>query len=186
MEVSNFSDFKEEIEKSEIKKSILEFGNNTFKITTPFDFNDLLDILILLLLSTVFLFSSTLLFVSLLCFLLFWHRLFMNFRGIGILEVDFTAKTIRIKNRVFIINILRNLFGIKSKNMFTAIKEIRFEESSLMDKLGFIQQKTTYLLLIETFQDAPIAASRFVKEEDAKILVRIFEKFLLDKEKIIA
>lgn len=186
MEVSNFSKFKEEIEKSGLKKSIFEFGNYTFKITTPFDFSDLLDILILLSLSTVFLFSSTLLFISFLCFLLFWHRLFMNFRGIGIFKVDFTAKTIRIKNRVFIINILRSIFRVKSENKFNTIKEIRYEESSLMDKLGFIQQKTTYLLLIETSQDAPIAASRFEEEEDAKIIVSIFEKFLLDKEKIIA
>lgn len=186
MEVSNFSDFKEEIEKSGLKKSILEFGNYTLKITTPFDFNDLLDILILLLLSTVFLFSSTLLFVSFLCFLLFWHRLFLNFRGIGIFKIDFTTKTVRIKNRIFIINILRKFFGVKSENKFNAIKEIRYEESSLMDKLAFMQSKTTYLLLIETSQDAPIAASRFEKEEDAKIMVLIFEKFLLDKEKIIA
>lgn len=186
MQVSHFSDFKTEIEKSELKQSSIEFDNYTFKIITPFDFSDLLDLLILLLFSSVFLLSSTLLIISILCFSLFWYRLYINFRGIGILKIDFAEKRIFIKNRIVVITILRKIFGIKSENKFSSIKEIKYEESSLMDKLGFIQQKRTYLLLIETFKDPPVAACRFEKEAHAKILVSIFIKFLFEKEKIIA
>jgi hypothetical protein len=186
MEVSSFSDFRKEIEKSDLKKSIIDLGNYTFKIVTPFDFSDLIDLVMLLLFSSVFLLYSSLLVISILSFSLFWHRLYINFRGIGILKIDFMAKKITIKNRVFIINILRKIFEINPENKFNSIKEIRYEESSLMDKLGFIQLKKTYLLLIETFKDTPVAVSRFESEEDVKTLTSILKKFLLTEEKIIA
>jgi hypothetical protein len=145
MEALNYSDFREEIEKIGLRNPIIKFKNSSVKIITLPDFNDLIDLVILLLFSSLFVVDSSLLILSLICFALFWYRLYTNFIGFDIFQIDFNTKTINTRNRIFLINIIRKIFGISTENKFSAIKEISYKESPLLDKLGFIRVKSRYL-----------------------------------------
>ena len=186
METLSFSDFRTEIEKTGITNPKIKFDNHLVIVIARPDFSDLIDLLTTLLLSFLFLLNTILIIVSLPCFVLFWHRLFLNFKGCGIIKIDFDEKTITAKNRFFLINLVRKVFGITTKNKFSSLKEISYTESSLIDKLGYLRFKKRYYLFLETVKDAPIAISQFEKEKDARIIEVILKKFLLSKEKIIA
>ena len=181
----SFSDFREEVEKIGLRNPTIKFKNHTLKIITLPDFNDLIDLIILLLLSSSFVVSSSLLILSLICFTLFWYRLYTNFIGFDIFQIDFNTKTINTRNRIFLINIIRKVFGISTENKFSSIKEISYKESPLLDKLGFIRVKNRYLLLLETFKDPPIAISQFKNEKEIEKIMSILKKFVLNKEEII-
>lgn len=186
MNLTSFSDFKEEIMKMGITNPRIEFNNKTIKVIAQPDIYDLSDLTLALFFSSLFLFSDILLIPSIICFILFGHRLFLNFKGCGIFTIDFDTKTITAKNRFFLINLVRKVFGITCKNQFSSVKQISYTDKSLIDKLGYLRFTKRYFLFLETYKDIPIAISQFNKEEDAKTIVSILRKFLLNKEKIIA
>lgn len=179
-----YSDFKEELEKIEFTNHKVTITDESLKIVTMINWGDVLDLIIALLLSSSFLVSTSLLIPSLLCFVLFWHRLYVNFRGIGIVQINFRTTTIVINNRIFLINIFRRIFGIPSKSQFNAVEEISFQESSLMDRLGYLQLTKKYLVLLETTKDAPLAITQFKNEENAKAMVAFLKKIFVAMKKL--
>lgn len=180
-----FSDFRNEVEKTSFTNPKIKFDSHSITVIARPDLSDLTDLFIILIFSFLFLLKTILLVISVPCFVLFWHRLFVNFKGCGIFRIDFVLETINIKNRLVFINVARRIFGITTENRFSSIKEISYTENSLIDKLGYLRFKKRYILFLETFKDIPIAISQFEREKDVKAIVSILKKFLLSKEKII-
>ena len=184
MEASHFAEFRQAIEKANVKSPKIKFSSSSAEIVSSPDIRKIVDLIVLLFFSVVFLFYSPLLILSLIAFVLFWHRLYLNFRGICSLLIDFTDETVTVKNKIFLINAGRQLWGIKKRNKFSAIKELSLKESSLIDKLGYTQSKNRYILYLETYKDPPIAINEFKKEEDARTITSLLQKFLIPKEKL--
>jgi|KBSSwiStaDraftv2_1062776.scaffolds.fasta_scaffold493756_2 hypothetical protein len=185
MGAASFSDFEEEIKKIGLRNPIVKFENRSLKIITTPDFNDIMDLIILLTFSFTFIIDNSLLILSLICFSLFWYRLYTNFIGFDIFQIDFNTNTINTRNRIFLINFIRKVFGIRAENKFSDIKEIGYKENPLLDKLGFIRIRKRYFLLLETIKDPPIAISQFKDEKEIEKIIFILKKFILNKEKII-
>lgn len=186
MAVINFSDFQREIENIGLKNPRLKFDYHSVKIITLPYFNDILVQVLLWFCSCLFLYDASYLFPCLLMFGASCYFLYFNFIGLGICQIDFTAKTITYKNRILILNLLRNMFGFKRKIEFSDIKEISCKEGLLLDRFSNVGTKTRYQLLIETHTLPAVTIIQFKSEEEAENITAILNKFILHKEKIIA
>ena len=184
MEVLHFSDFQQEIISVGLKNPKTTIDFNSVKLAPLPFFNDILGQFFLWGGSCIVFLDPVFLFASLLIFCVSLYFLYFHFIGMNVCRIDFTEKKITIKNRIFIFNWIRNLWGMNQSINFNDIKEIRYQEGKLLDRFRYASP-TRYLLTIETFLNPSITASQFKKEEEAQKIVTIFKKFILNKEKII-
>ena len=74
--------------------------------------------------------------------------------------------------------------GIRTKHTFSSLKDFSIAENSMFDKLGFLEQREKYFILLETFVSPPFVISELNTREEANALISILKKNLLYKEKI--
>lgn len=181
MTASKFIDFKKELSNTGIKETNMRFQDSTVTLITPINWEDMLDLGIMLLLSFSVFFNTSLLILSAIAFVIFWHRLYMNCRGLGILTINLVERNINIRNRIILINIIRKIFGIKEKHQFSSIIDIRYEDNALIDKLGYLQTRR-FLLLIETHKYPPVSVTQTKNEDEIKKITAFLRKFLQNKD----
>ncbi len=184
MGVTDFSDFQTEIEKKNFKNPKIKFGFQSIKITALPYFNDIFFQIFIWVISIFFLFNNSTLFWGLLVIAISFHFFYTNFIGLNICIIDFTLKTIVFKNRLFILNVIRKIFGTKTEINFSEIKTINFKEGALLDRLRRASLESRYHLLIETYNDPAVIISQFKKEGDAEDIVSLLNKFIINKKNI--
>jgi len=184
MGVPTFSDFQKEIEKKDFKNPQIKFGFQSIKITVIPYFNDVLYQILLWAISISLLFNNSTLFWGLLLIAFSFHFFYTNFIGLNICTIDFTLKTVVFKNRFFILNVTRKLFGTKTEINFSEIKIINFKEGALLDRFRRASLESRYHLLIETYNDPAIVVSQFKKEDEAENIALLLNKFILNKKNI--
>ena len=184
MGISLFISLKEEIDQLSLKKPSVIFKPPLVIFKTNPNIDHFLDLLILLFFSLIFIVSLSLLWLSIIAFAIFWHKMFLNFKGCGRITIDTDAKTITVRNTIPLINLYRKIWGIKKCYNFSSLQNFKAAESSLFDKLGYFEQKKRYFLLMETFSNAPFPVAEFKTREEVVALISILENNLLHKEKI--
>ena len=184
MGINSFSDFQTEIEKKSFKNPQIKFGFQSIKIIVLPYFNDVLFQILLWAISIFLLFNNSTLFWGLLIVAISFHFFYTNFIGLNICTIDFTLKTIVFKNRFFLLNIIRKLFGTKTEINFSEIKTINFKEGALLDRFSRASLESRYHILIETYNDPAVIISQFKKEGDAEDIVSLLNKFIINKKNI--
>jgi hypothetical protein len=129
---------------------------------------------------TEFLFGA----IFILCASLYFF--YFLFIGLNVCTIDFASKTLHIRNRIFVFNWLRKLFGTRQTILFSELRKIDYKEGFLLDRFNRFAYRSRYLLVIDSLSDAGIIASQFKKEADARKIALILQKFLLINERIIA
>jgi hypothetical protein len=182
MSVLSFSDLQKELKAEEFKNPKITFGFNSFTLTSRVFFNDIFGLCFFWTISISLCLHSSGLFFGILFLIVSCYFFYWQFIGLNICIIDFTAKKISIRNRIFLLNILRKYFGPKTEFYFSDIKEISFKDGVLLDRLS--GYKTRSLLIIETYSDPAIVTSQFKKEEDANKIAGILKKFIMDNKKL--
>lgn len=184
MDIHNLSTFQKEIQEIGFKNPKIKFNSGLIKIVTLPFFDDIIFQLVLWTLSLTFLFNNSLLFPSIIFFGLSCYYFYMNFIGWDICQIDFNTKNIYFKNRIFILNLSRKIFGIRSKLAFSDINTLGYKQGTLI-KSGLYLNDNRFYIVLNSKYDPSIIISQFKSEKDAENLASILRKFILPKEKII-
>ena len=184
MSNSLFSSLKNKIEKLSLKRPAVSFKNHSVILKTKPGINNILDLIILLIFSCVFIINLSLLWLSVIAFAVFCHKLFLNFKGCNIIIIETDTETIIAKNYIPFITLYRKMWGIRTKHTFSSLKDFSIAENSMFDRLGFLEQREKHFILLETFVSPAFVISELNTREEANALISILKKNLLYKEKI--